>query len=262
MEGSGRRRKWPWVLVAVVLIAGTLIGIGVMRWGQVPDADFKALMDEQARKILKAAIRAKGGLTAISNIKDITVKSKSKVFSAEQGELEFQVTVYIKLPDKLKQIASAKDREMMTVLNGDKGWLKSGDSVRELPGEVIRSLKEQIQNGEDFIFLNATKSNYQFKYVGTGALNETRAHVIQMVDPDGSETKLYLDIKSYHLIKIAYQEAEEQIETLFSDYRRLGGIMTPFRLKEYRDGKLVSETQIEETKFNSGLSDELFKRPE
>lgn len=262
MEGSGRRRKWPWFLVALVLIA--LIGIGVMRWGQVPEADFKALMDEQARKILKAAIRAKGGLAAISNIKDITVKSKSKVFSPEQGELEVQVTVYIKLPDKLRQEAFVEDREVMTVLNGDKGWLKSEDSIRELPGEVIRSLKEQIQNSEDFIFLNAAKSNYQFKYVGTGALNDTRADVIQMIDPSGNETKLYLDTQSRYLIKIVRQGSalEGQMETLFSDYRRLSGVMTPFRSKEYRDGKLVSETQIEEAKFNSGLSDDLFKKPE
>lgn len=148
------------------------------------------------------------------------------------------------------------------VLSGDEGWLKREGVVRELPGEVIRSLKEQIQNNDDFIFLNVTKADYQFKYVGTGSMNGARVNVIQMIDPAGNETKLYLHTDSNYLLKIVRRGAKEQIEALFSDYRRLSGVMTPFRSKEYRDGKLLSETQIEEAKFNSGLSDELFKKPE
>jgi len=85
-----------------------------------------------------------------------------------------------------------------------------------------------------------------------------------MLDPSGNETKLYLDTQSHYLIKIVRQGSpdEGQIEALFSDYRRLSGVMTPFRSKEYRGGKLVSETQIIEAAFNSNLSDELFKKPE
>ena len=263
MQEGSQRPKWPWILVAVLIMVGILGAIGVMRWGQASDAEFKALMDDQARKILKAAIRAKGGLANIANIKDITVKSKSKLFSAE-GEPEVQITLYIKVPDKLRYIESAQGQEGIMVVNGDQGWLKRRDSIQELPIEVVRSLKWQIQNNDDFIFLKVKQPDYQFKYVGTRALNETRADVIQMIDPAGNEMTLYLDTKSHHLVKLVRQgsPAEGQIEALFSDYRKLGGVMTPFHSKEFRGGQLVSETQILEAKFNSGLSDDLFKKPE
>ena len=87
------------------------------------------------------------------------------------------------------------------------------------------------------------------------------------------QVKVVLPNEQYFIISLdskRYQLAEETVNAVDgskryveqSDFRRVSGIITPFRSKIYSDGVLTPETVLESVEVNQGVMPWMFKRPE
>jgi len=52
------------------------------------------------------------------------------------------------------------------------------------------------------------------------------------------------------------------LEELLSDYRDVDGVKIPFKVETLADGKRQALTTISSVKINSGVKDDVFKKPQ
>ena len=87
------------------------------------------------------------------------------------------------------------------------------------------------------------------------------------------QIKISLPNEQYYIISLGakhYQVAEETVSTVDgskryveqSDFRRVSGIITPFRSKVYSDGVLIQEQVLESVEVNQGVMPWMFRRPQ
>ena len=87
------------------------------------------------------------------------------------------------------------------------------------------------------------------------------------------QIKISLPNEQYYIISLGakhYQVAEETVSTVDgskryveqSDFRRVSGIITPFRSKIYSDGVLIQEQVLDSVEVNQGVMPWMFRRPQ
>ena len=102
-----------------------------------------------------------------------------------------------------------------------------------------------------------------------------QAKSIQINPKAGSilQVQVNLPNEQYYIVSLdskRYQVAEETFSTLDgskryveqSDFRRISGIITPFRSKVYSDGVLMHEQVLQSVEVNQGVMPWMFKRPQ
>jgi hypothetical protein len=56
-------------------------------------------------------------------------------------------------------------------------------------------------------------------------------------------------------------DAEFTLETFYSEFKKVDGVMTPHKIKAYRDGKLYVDSENSDYKLSDKLDDDLFAKP-
>jgi hypothetical protein len=110
-----------------------------------------------------------------------------------------------------------------------------------------------------------------FRVREAGAKNNTR--VLELEVParqkPAAKTQFYVDEVTSRVTRIEFVTGEakdllgKKIPTLeshvFSDFRVVQGILTPFRIERYVDGLKIEETQFTSVRYNTSVKDEVFK---
>jgi hypothetical protein len=73
---------------------------------------------------------------------------------------------------------------------------------------------------------------------------------------------MYVDQLTHLPSKESYQGTTMMgpgtVDEIFSDYREVSGVKTPFSIKSFANGQKVAETKILEVNFNTQIDPELF----
>jgi hypothetical protein len=122
------------------------------------------------------------------------------------------------------------------------------------------------------------RENMEIAYMGLEAVGEVPAHHLRIsAAPQGnskradeieaiiSEYHLYLDTQSLVLLRtkrfVFSPEAIENrsdFETLYADYRRVDGVLMPFRITNFIAGEKLWDITFRTIQLNSGVSDSDF----
>lgn len=138
----------------------------------------------------------------------------------------------------------------------------------------------------------------EFTYAGQAEAKDGRADVLDVKGPDGFAARLYLDQTTHRPVLMQYKgviprvsiststqaggregmdkilkdategrgqavpgaRQEGDLETYFSDYRAVDGIMLPHRITKSANGKLIEEREIKKYKINPPLSTQDFEK--
>jgi hypothetical protein len=83
---------------------------------------------------------------------------------------------------------------------------------------------------------------------------------------DADTVKLYFDPSTHLISKMVHQGSgmtgPVEVELAFSDYRSAGSLKLPFKAVMTQGGQPAGEQTFTERKINTGLSADLFKKPE
>jgi hypothetical protein len=83
-----------------------------------------------------------------------------------------------------------------------------------------------------------------------------KPHVFHIDQASGTVSKL-----EYSNYAENRTDSEQKVEIVYSDYRRVHGVLVPFRQQMYGDGKLLAEMTLTEAEFNVGLQEAEFAIP-
>jgi hypothetical protein len=112
---------------------------------------------------------------------------------------------------------------------------------------------------------------HRLTVVGRTSIGTTAFDEIDVVYADGYTAELYLDPRTHLIARmrehkpmhVAIDPTKQSIETQFSDYRRVGGVLFPFFSREvnWDTGKELGHTTVRSVVLNSEAAAAACKRP-
>ncbi|GEM_PF-4490509 len=239
---------WTGILLSVVVLGSVS--------HRAADAETRAL------ELINKHLAAVGGLEALGEIRDYTMKGTARVSVMAQG-FNGDLTFMAKVPARWRETFKSPYFEGDSGCDGRHLWVIGEGQVRK-----VSPLQEKIEL--EFagmkILTGPPRTGWKARYLGRETVSGKDALVIELTSPSGRQARYYLDAESYLLLRSvvpAYNpmmRAETEGTTEFQKYRRVGKLMLPHWIFT-SNGFLSKEIDVQEWKFNTGLSDSLFEMP-
>ncbi len=222
-------------------------------------------------EVLNKYLAAIGGKTAADLIKNCVVKGTTTTYAGQVVAYESEQSA----PDKGhesfaiqhvtgRNCAGDSRCEYERVVNGQQGWLKSGQGVQDLTGE---QLGDQKLSFPLFGILRLRDQYSNFRVSGRDKIDDRDAYVVSAVRSDNKPERLYFDVENGLLIRrIGYTRTligTIPQQTEFEDYREVEGLRLPFTIKmAFTDpGSLAIIRKFTEIKLNVPIDESKFNKP-
>jgi hypothetical protein len=253
-------------------------------------ANAQELMPEQsaakARQVLQEVIGALGG-QAYLNVRDTECEGRIAQFGTNNELMGFTAfrDLWL-LPDKNRTEYISKGEHtiagflmgsdnlmithggiMITVFNGDQGWLLDKSGLSSQPEDVVKNFTDQLKTGmNNMLRTRRNEPDVEAQYGGPDLIDLKEAEWIEFTDRDHRDLRLAVD-KLTHLplrwmVVTRDPETRERTETTtsYTQYISVDGVQTPLSIVRARNGRKVIQTFLTGCKYNSNLDAQLFTR--
>jgi zinc protease len=224
-------------------------------YGNKIDTSLSAIPgDLSARDIIRHYIKAIGGRASISNVHTrITTMTGTK-----QG-FDITTTIYQKEPDLLRQEIDAGGMTQEVIFNGQEGIKSAAGQITKIVGDELEKLKYEASL---HFLLNIDSLGVRLKLGGMEKIGGKNAYKIEMVLPSGTKWIQYFDPETGLKIKesknITTPQGTFTQENYYSDYRNIGGVKYPFKIKQTVGAQNI-EMNVSSIKINAEIPDYKFK---
>jgi outer membrane lipoprotein-sorting protein len=243
----------------------------------------------KAKQILAQVINALGG-QAYLNVRDSDCTGQIKDFTVSVGGVadytdfreqwlfpdKNRVEYHVKgeHPNILGLIMGGEDPTwvkqgglVVTVFNGDQGWMLNKAGVSNQPDDVNKNFSEQLKTDMDHVLrVRRKEPGVEARYTGSDLIDLKEVEWIEFDDPEHHEIRLAVD-KYTHLplrwvVTTRDPETRERTEvfTSYIQYLTMDGVKVPLKLELTRNGRQITQTFLTECKFNSNVDPQLFTR--
>jgi zinc protease len=222
--------------------------------------EWKAQITPEARAFLERAMAAQGGFERIAQIRDTYAKVRGSYFQRGR-EIKVESEVWIKLPNKLKQTITFSGGEAAYIYNGIQGWIQGGGRVQDMPAELLAEVQNAIQLDDPLLLLwTIAYTDYKFELAGKEIVEGRETQIVRITTSQGKTAEIYFDAARFLPLKGVHKRDKTK-ESLWSDYRQVGGFWIPFVQKTLEDKELTASFEVLEFKTNTGVGDEQFEKP-
>ena len=194
-------------------------------------------------------------LAKISNIK-ITGKMTAM-------GMEMPMVMLMKNPNKIKVTYSFSGQEMVSVFDGEKGYMINPMMGSTTPVELTGEQLKQVQNNN--IFQNQVVNyfkNSQLSLVGEENVKDKPAFKLK-VKLRSSPIYLFLDKGSYLLVKMTTSVEQMgntmNVETYMSDYVTINDVVMPKKTTAMANGMEAAVIYFDKIEVNIPMDDSIFK---
>lgn len=206
------------------------------------------------KQVIEKYMTAIGGKQAASEIEDLTMKMTAEI----QGQ-KMETLVQKKQPNKFLTVVTIDGMGEMNriVCDGKKAKMTAMGQTQDLEGEALEALLKQNSFFGEMSYL---EDDSKVTYEGIEKVNDTDCHKLKVTTTMGDAFEYYdaaTGLKVRQVMDSKTPMGEMTITTDISDYRQVGGVKFPHKLKQDM-GMMAFEMVIEELKVNQGLSDLLF----
>jgi hypothetical protein len=234
--------------------------------------EMKVERDPSALLLLRQVQAASGGEVLLRTVRDCIETGRITFFEASE-EIEGSVTIRGRQPDQFRMDSTLASGVRSFAVSSRDGW------GREDRGQRKRATLEQVAN-----FVNFSVPVLQIEDIlddgtisvsrlGTEMVSGKAVQVIhtQRTFPFGrdrfgmlaqsSHIDFYIDaamniVRARNMIPADHDPKRLHPHDIdFADYRRVGGILVPFALTEFGDGRRTFSIQLESAQFNAGVED-------
>ncbi|MGA8145752.1 MAG: hypothetical protein WB987_17840 [Candidatus Acidiferrales bacterium] len=253
------------VFISSVLLAGVWLAGSRTAFAQGDD-----LMPEQsaakAKELLQQAIQGLGG-SAYLNIHDVTCTGRLSQFG-HNGELNgFETFEDYTVPPFKDRTENLPKRNIIQVMNGDKGWVLDRGGVSDASGADLAQFHEDIKKDIDNILRNRIKEpNMIFRYAGQDIVDLQQADWVELVDSENRTFRIafarstHLPIRKIVNTRDANTRTKSGEIEVYSNYHPIDGVQTPFQITRERNGIKIYQVFFEKCQYNTSLSDSLFTK--
>jgi hypothetical protein len=147
------------------------------------------------------------------------------------------------------------------LLDSTRGFRDTNGDVEEVFGHRYHAIVDQYN--ELNLPFGLLDNTFTITELGRAALRGTEVSILQLVDRAGNRIDAYVSTEDYLIIKCT-STFENGLQSLnlsseFSDFRRVEGILFPFRIINYVQGDIINEITIRAYLLNAPIDDVQFK---
>jgi len=220
---------------------------------------------DDALAILERAIKAHGGAEGLIKAQ-VCTRAELGTFVQDDKDVPFTSETTGRLPDRVRlKITVAKRLEMISVLNGDKGWLRTTGPAVEVVKERLAELREEAYGSYLTTLVPLRKAPFTLGTVPEIKVGGEPAVGIKVTSKGHSDSKLYFSKRSGLLVKIARRSTEAGVmvdkEYLFGGYKEFDGVKLATKERTTVNGKKSTEVMIHRYTFLKKVEDRVFERP-
>jgi hypothetical protein len=210
-----------------------------------------------------AQFGSSGDLTGFTPFRDLWIlPAKERVEYISKGE--HTVFAFLLGADGL---SITHGGVLVTVFDGDHGWMLDKSGVSEQPEDVSKNFAEQVKSGmNNMLRSRMNEDGVELRYAGTDLADLKEVEWIEFSDRDHRALRMAVE-KSTHLplrwvVEKRDPETRErtEISTSYTQFISLDGVLTPLSITRAQNGRRVSQTYLTSCKYNSNLSPQLFTR--
>lgn len=213
-------------------------------------------------EILDKYFETIGGREAWTDLK--TMKSDASM--SMQG-MSFDGTIYAKFPNKQRVNVNVNGMELIQAYDGETAWwinpFMGGTEAQEMPAEMAESMTKQEFESP---FLNYQEKGHTIELLGEKEVEGAMTYELRMTKKNGDVEVHYFDQQDFIPIKMATtvtsgQAKGQTVETFFSNYDEVNGLIMPFSLEVKMGGQTVQKITLKDVSLNEELGDDYFAYP-
>jgi outer membrane lipoprotein-sorting protein len=177
--------------------------------------------------------------------------------------MEMPMVMIMKNPDKIKVTYSISGQEMISVFDGEKGFMVNPMMGSTNPIELTGEQLKQVQNNN--IYQNQIVNYFKNKKLtleGQESINNKPAYKIK-VNNENSPIYLYLDKESYLLVRMStnINQGGKSVntDTYMSDYIDINDVVLPKKTIAMMNGIEAVVISFDKIEVNIPIDDDIFK---
>ncbi|GEM_PF-774901 len=216
-----------------------------------------SIYSQDLASIVKKYEKASGA-DKLDSFKTIVMEGNMDVMG-----MQMQMVIKEKKPDKIKTTMNMSGMEMVTVINGDKGYqinpMMGSNEPTPLPADQIIQAKNNRNLGS-----NITKlfKEGKLELVGEESFRGTDAFKIKMISEVG-DIYTYIDKSTYMIkgmqVEVSQGGMTQKVESLMSNYQNINGVMMAMKVDAYLAGTYTYGMTFTKVEFDSPVDDSEFE---
>lgn len=231
-----------------------------------------ARADDEAKKVVEAAVKAHGGADKLAKVKDkaVTQKGKMKLFMPIEAEGNFEMTASGgKFRRQFDFSFMGMDFKNTTVFDGKTLWVSTNGMLMSFDKkDDIDALKEMLHSEKAAGLAMLGDKNLELSLIGDDKVGDTPVVGVRVSEKGHKDVSLFFDKKTHLLKKIvgrsldfqSHMEIEQ--ERIVEEYKDFDGLKRPSKLTVTKDGKKQLEIEITEMKYIDKPDDSTFGKPD
>ncbi len=219
------------------------------------------IFSQSAEDILEKMIDAQGGRSALEKIKDTILTGYMEMIQMGLGG---SLKTYQKEPNKLRMDAIVQGTVVIQSFDGETAWMTNPmTGLTEKMPLVMAEDFGRSALGND-VLLDPNKFGVTYTLAGKKLLEGKEYFVLSQNFPDGFKASFLIDPETFLMYKTKVTSKNEigeevEVETIFTEYKNIEGILIAHKLVTYQDGSEFMKMEITKVEFNTGLEDQWFK---
>ena len=172
---------------------------------------------QTAKEIIEKNIELSGGLTNWKLLNSITLQGRLTLGINDN----YPIKIFQERPNLTKTVITINKKETaIEGYDGKKGYAMNyaTNKIQEYPNYVAESF--------DTDFIDWESKGFEANYLGKEKVGEIVCHKVELIK-NVNKTLYYFDAKTYMLVK----EAKSDETLVYSDYRKIGSLMMPYRIE-------------------------------
>jgi outer membrane lipoprotein-sorting protein len=197
-------------------------------------------------------------LDKISNFKTIKLTAKTSMMG-----MDMPMEMWMKNPDKIKSVTNFNGQEIVSVFDGEKGYMINPMAGSNEPVEMTAEQLKDVVKSNMF-------HNYMADYLKSGKLtlegednvNGKPAFKVKAALDGGNSTTMFIDKSTYLLLKnvaaVNQGGMAMTVESFPSDYTETNGILLPMKTTTSASGMEIVTT-FTKVEVDIPMEDSIFK---
>jgi hypothetical protein len=218
-------------------------------------------------KILKQHFKAIGQ-KKLSTVNSMKITGTNAIMG-----MEVPFSMQTKRPGLIRVEADIQGAKMIQTYNGKEGYMVAPWTGSTEPQLMEEGQLDDLKGNSDIDgkLYNYKEKGSKIEYIGKEDINGVATYKLKLVEKPAAEgqtgktSHFFIDSKTYNVVKTLttsnMQGVDTEVETIFSDFRTVEGVVMSFKMEMNANGSNFSTLVFEEVKFNVEMDNSIFEKP-
>jgi hypothetical protein len=230
---------------------------------------FSQETDAKAEAVLSRSVAKLGG-NNYTNVKTIVGRGLLAQFTEESQSYQTTFLDILVLPNKERTEFKTGGLKTVQANFDGKGWMFDGgpQTIRDQSPQELEGFGKSLRTSIDYLLRRNWVGNAKLSYVGRREASlGKRNEVVKLTFTDDFVIEYEFSAADGLPSKIHYKRKnittgeESKEEDRYAQFVEIQGVLVPFVIDHFRDGKQSSRINYQSVEFNKTVSESVFSKP-